>query len=117
MSDNGFVREIDNDISQLKHDFSAHHWLFAVAAILVLYAGSTFWRLNDFGDALTGAASIVKKQNADIEQLQVQLTSVRQDLADLRQSGGSQPAARPAPTSNEPTQTAAPPAPSTKRHR
>jgi hypothetical protein len=121
MSNSGVIKEIEREVSQLKHDFEAHHWLLAVAVAATFAIAAVFWK----AESLTEATLLLsKKVNATNGQLQQQLATVQQELADLRQSVGNQQARPQSSENSEPTKidTQAAPtnhqaAPAPKRHR
>lgn len=125
MTEDSLSQEIERDIVQLKQDFRSHHWLLAVAVIVLFFGATTVWRLSDIAGALTTSVAIFEKLNDDNNQLKQQLAAVRQELAVLRQSAGAGKVSSPSPMTMD-AQNPSPPSspthkqnihPTTQRHR
>lgn len=107
MSNNSLTQEIEKDFAQLQQDFRAHHWLLATTLVVALFALSTLWKLSDLRQAMFTNAAIVEKLSGSNEQLEKQLATLRQEVADLRQLTEARSGA-PTQASSGATQQAAP---------
>jgi hypothetical protein len=80
MSKDSILHDIDADISTMKHDFEAHHWLLALALTLVAVGGTLTWSLMNTRAAVTQSAAIITRLTSDVTALQQQAASLQQRL-------------------------------------